>query len=100
MGAADAQPHWAIASLLGAVAAGIEANLDPGRRGEGDLYGTGEPLPATLADAAAGAGADRTIAEVLGEDPVHDYAALAELEWQAFIGSVGEWDRDRYLRRA
>jgi glutamine synthetase len=99
-GAADAQPHWAIASLLAAVVAGIAAGLDPGRRGEGDLYGTGEPLPATLADAAVAARADHTIAEVLGEDPVHDYAALAELEWRAFIGSVGEWDRDRYLRHA
>ena len=98
-GAADAQPHWAIASLLAAVAAGIEGGLDPGRRGEGDLYGTGEPLPATLADAVAAARTDHTIAEMLGENAVHDYAALAELEWQTFIGAVGDWDRDRYLRR-
>ncbi len=99
-GAADAQPHWAIASLLAAIAAGIEAGLDPDRRGEGNLYGTGEPLPATLADAVAAARADHTIAEILGEDAVHDYAALAELEWQAFVGAVGDWDRDRYLRQA
>jgi glutamine synthetase len=99
-GAADAQPHWAIAGLLAAIAVGIEAGLDPGRRGEGNLYGTGEPLPATLADAAAAARADHTIAEILGEDSVHDYADLAELEWRAFIGSVGDWDRARYLRRA
>jgi glutamine synthetase len=99
-GAADAQPHWAIASLLAAVAAGIEAGLHPGRRGQGDLYGTGEPLPATLADAVAAARADHTIAEILGEDAVHDYAALAELEWQAFIGAVGDWDRNRYLKLA
>jgi glutamine synthetase len=99
-GAADAQPHWAIASLLAAVVVGIEGGLDPGRRREGNLYGTGEPLPATLTDAAAAARADRTIAEILGEDSVHDYAELAELEWRAFIGSVGDWDRDRYLRRA
>jgi glutamine synthetase len=99
-GAADAQPHWAIASLLAAIAAGIEAGLDPDRRGEGNLYGTGEPLPATLADAVAAARADHTIADILGEDAVHDYAALAELEWHAFIGAVGDWDRDRYLRHA
>jgi glutamine synthetase len=99
-GAADAQPHWAIASLLAAVAAGIEDRLDPGPRGEGNLYGTGSPLSGTLAEAAAAARADHTIAEILGVDAVHDYAALADLEWQAFIGSVGEWDRDRYLRQA
>jgi glutamine synthetase len=99
-GAADAQPHWAIASLLAAVTAGIEAEADPGRRGEGNVYGTGEPLPSNLADAVAAARDDATVAEVLGEDAVHDYARLAELEWQAFIGSVGDWDRDRYLRSA
>jgi glutamine synthetase len=99
-GAADAQPHWAIASLLAAVAAGIEAGADPGLRGEGNVYGTGRPLPSTLADAVAAARNDATIAAVLGEDAVHDYAALAELEWQAFIGSVGDWDRERYLRSA
>jgi glutamine synthetase len=99
-GAADAQPHWAIASLLAAIAAGIEAGSEPGMRGKGDLYGTGEPLPATLADAVAAARADQTIAEILGEDAVHDYAALAELEWQAFIGAVGDWDRNRYLKLA
>jgi glutamine synthetase len=99
-GAADAQPHWAIASLLAAVAAGIEAGDDPGRRGEGNLYGTGRPLPGTLADGVAAARDDRAVAEILGEDSVHDYLALAELEWEAFVGSVGEWDRDRYLRRA
>ena len=30
------------------------ATLDPGEKGEGNLYGVGEPLPATLVDAVAG----------------------------------------------
>jgi glutamine synthetase len=97
-GAADAQPHWAIASLLGAVCAGIEAEHDPGQRGEGNLYSSGTPLPRTLADAVAAARRDETITEILGADAVHDVLALADLEWEAFIGSVGEWDRSRYLR--
>ncbi len=97
-GAADAQPHWAIASLLAAVGAGIEAELHPGERGEGDLYGTGEPLPRTLEKAVAAARGDAVLTEILGEDAVHDYLALADLEWELFIGSVSEWDRDRYLR--
>jgi glutamine synthetase len=99
-GAADAQPHWAIASLLAAVAAGIEDRQDPGHRGEGNAYGTGDPLPRTLADAVTAARVDRTIAELLGADAVHDYSRLAELEWDAFVGSVGDWDRVRYLRSA
>src|SRR6202042_1571418 len=57
-GAADAQPHWAIASMLAAVAAGIEARDDPGERGDGNLYASGRALPPTLADAIAATRAD------------------------------------------
>jgi glutamine synthetase len=97
-GAADAQPHWAIASALAAIAAGIEAADDPGQPGQGDLYRTGRPLPRTLAEAAVSARADDAIGEILGANAVHDVLALAELEWAAFTGSVTEWDRQRYLR--
>ena len=97
-GAADAQPHWAIASALAAIAAGIEAQDDPGSPGQGDLYRAGRPLPRTLADAVGAARADETVSHILGEDAVHDVVTLAELEWDAFVGSVTEWDRDRYLR--
>jgi glutamine synthetase len=99
-GAADAQPHWAIASLLATVCDGIESELDPGERGEGDLYRSGEPLPQTLEKAVAAARGDTTLTAILGEDAVHDYLALADLEWELFIGSVSQWDRDRYLRSA
>lgn len=97
-GAADAQPHWAVAATLAAVVAGIEERDDPGVRGTGDLYASGQPLPATLAAATAAARAGDTVAHILGEDAVHDFLALADLEWAAFTGSVTEWDRARYLR--
>jgi glutamine synthetase len=99
-GAADAQPYWAIASLLAAVIAGLEGDLDPGERGEGDLYAAGPRLARTLADGIAAARADRTVTEILGEDAVHDYLALAQAEWETFVGSVTDWDRERYLRSA
>ncbi|HEY4830766.1 MAG TPA: glutamine synthetase family protein [Solirubrobacteraceae bacterium] len=97
-GAADAHPHWAIAALLAAAIAGIEQGADPGRRGEGDLYRAGTRLPATLADGIAAARADSDIVEILGEDAVHDYLALAQAEWETFVSAVTEWDRERYLR--
>jgi glutamine synthetase len=97
-GAADAQSHWAIAGLLAAVAAGIEDGDDPGERGEGNLYNQGDPLPQTLLDGLTAARADERIVEILGEDAVHDYTALAEYEWNEFVGAVTDWDRDRYLR--
>jgi Glutamine synthetase, catalytic domain len=83
--------------IVGAQEAGITADRDPGPRRDGNLYTSGRPLPATLIDAIDAARADDTIAEILGEDAVHDFIALAQLEWQAFVGSVSEWDRCRYL---
>ena len=97
-GAADGQPHWAIAGLLAAVGAGIEGELDPGERGEGNLYTSGDPLPRTLAEATAAARQEAVVTDILGEDAVHDFLALADLEWEQFVGSVTEWDRHRYLR--
>jgi glutamine synthetase len=97
-GAADAEPHWATAAALAAIVAGLEAEqADPGAPGQGNLYGTGESLPSNLADGIAAARADAAIIEILGEDAVHDYTALAQHEWQTFLGAVTEWDRERYL---
>jgi glutamine synthetase len=93
----DANPYWAIAGLLAAVAAGIEDDADPGVRGEGYLYGEGAPLPTTLEAAIAATRADARLAATLGEAAVGDYAAIAESEWRAFTTEVSSWDLDRYL---
>ena len=55
-GAADAQPHWAVAGLLAAVVAGLEAGVDgaPARRGRGQPLRRGRPAAATLVDGVAG----------------------------------------------
>lgn len=95
---ADGQPHWAIAGVLAAILAGIEAEDDPGQPVTGDGYLQGAPLPATLADGISAARADQTMVELLGADAVHDLTTLATAEWRAFAGTVSQWDRDRYLR--
>jgi glutamine synthetase len=98
-GAADAQPHWAVAGALAAVVAGLEARADDvGDKREGNLYGEGHALPATLAAGVTAAREDDVVIEILGTDAVHDFTALAELEWDAFVGAVSDWDRSRYLR--
>jgi glutamine synthetase len=96
-GAADANPYWAIASVLAAVVVALEDGSAAGPKGAGNQYEHGEPLAATLADAVAAARADQRIIDVLGEDAVFDYTALAQGEWEAFAGAVTQWDRDRYL---
>lgn len=98
-GGADAEPHWAIAATLAAIVAAIEQEpADPGEPGEGNLYGVGDPLPSNLLAGINAARADETIVEILGEDAVHDYTKLAEYEWELYLSTVTDWDRDRYLR--
>ncbi|MGO9971552.1 MAG: glutamine synthetase family protein [Solirubrobacteraceae bacterium] len=97
-GAADAEPHWVIAATLAAIIAGLEREpADPGEPGQGNLYGSGEPLPGNLGEGIAAARADAVITEILGEDAVHDYTKLAQYEWESFLSAVTDWDRDRYL---
>ena len=76
---------------------GIEDGDDPGKRGEGYLYGVGDKLPTTLGDAVVAARADTRITELLGQAAVDDLLLLSEKEWQAFTTQVSAWDIDRYL---
>ncbi|WP_304116827.1 glutamine synthetase family protein [Mycolicibacterium bacteremicum] len=96
-GGSDANPYWLVASALAAVVAGIEAGRRPARAAGGNLYGSGTPLPESLAVAVALATRDDTIAEILGADSVADFAAIAHSEWQAYAGQVTDWERHRYL---
>lgn len=97
---ADANPYWAVASLLAAVIAGLEDGDQAAGRGRGDLYGTGQPLPRIPAEAADLARSDKRITNLLGEDAVHDYTLLVENDWAAYITTVTGWERDRYLELA
>jgi glutamine synthetase len=94
---ADANPYWATAALLAAVIAGIEDGEEPSARGSGNLYGKGPSLPKVPSEAAQLARSDKRITDILGEDAVHDYTLLVEKDWQAYITTVTEWERDRYL---
>lgn len=96
-GASDANPYWLAASALAAVIAGIEAGRRPPASESGNLYGKGTPLPESLGVALALATQDDTIAEILGEDSVHDFAAIARTEWQQYSHHVSDWERQRYL---
>jgi glutamine synthetase len=97
---ADANPYWAVASLLAAVIAGIEDGEEVAPRGSGDLYGTGQPLPRIPAEAVELARSDKRIADLLGDDAVYDYTLLVQQDWLAYITTVTGWERDRYLELA
>ncbi len=96
-GAADANPYWLVASALAAVVAGLEARRRPPTAESGNLYGSGTPLPESLAVAVALATRDDTITDILGADSVADFAAIAHSEWLEYSHQVTDWERKRYL---
>ena len=97
-GASDANPYWAIAGMLAAVCAGIEAKADPGTVMSGNLYDSGTPLPTTLIDSITAFRADTVIQGILGDDVCNDLCVISEREWGAFVSAVTQWDYDRYLK--
>ena len=99
-GASDSNPYWLIASALAAVVAGLEARREPPQLATGNLYGKGAPLPDSLRTAVALAVQDDTILDILGEQSVLDFAVLARSEWDAYVGHVSDWERQRYLTRS
>lgn len=65
--AANAEPHWAIAALLGSVLAGLDVEEPP-------LAPHGA-TPTSLQDAVAAANDDAALADILGRDAIAVYAA-------------------------
>ena len=88
-----------MAALLAAVVAGIDEAEEPPAKGAANQYGVGPRLPGTLAEAIAAARADTAITKILGDGAAHDFAALAESEWTAYVSEVTSWEQDRYLAR-
>ena len=94
---ADANPYWAVASVLAAVVAGIEQGLAPGERGQGELHATGRPLPRNVPEAVEAARSDTVISEILGDDAVFDYTLLVAADHAQVAGTVTDFERSRYL---
>ncbi len=79
---------------------GIEDHEELAPGGSGDLYGAGQALPRTPAEAAELARSDKRITGLRGDDAVHDYTPLVQQDWLAYITTVTGWERDRYLELA
>jgi glutamine synthetase len=95
---ADVNPYLALAGLLASVSDGINQRTDPGPPQAGDAYASSSPvLPTTLIDAAEAFSRSAFTAAAFGKDVVSHYHALAQFEWDEFLHSVTDWERDRYL---
>jgi glutamine synthetase len=96
---ADVNPYLALAGLLASVNDGIRQRIDPGPPQAGDAYAmsANPALPATLIEAADAFSRSPFTATAFGKDIVSHYHALAQFEWNEFLRSVTDWERDRYL---
>lgn len=88
---ADANPHVAVAAMLAAGLHGIERGLTPPP--------AGEPLPRTLAEAAARFETSERAHAAFGADVVAHYVRAARHELAAFEGAVTDWERRRGFER-
>ncbi|HVD02774.1 MAG TPA: glutamine synthetase family protein [Candidatus Dormibacteraeota bacterium] len=98
---ADVNPYLVLSGVLASILDGMRSGADPGPARIGDAYATTgtspTPLPITL-EAAASRFRDSPFAnETFGANVVQHYAAVADFEWQQFLGAVTDWERLRYL---
>jgi glutamine synthetase len=100
--------HLGLAMSLAAGLDGIERELEPPEPYTSSAYGGSERelaelglsrLPRTLHEAINELEADPIARDALGEELTDTYVKLKRDEWDAYLGHVSGWDRDRYLRQ-
>ena len=101
LGSADANPYIALAACLGAGLYGIEHELEPAARVEGNAYEQDHPehlsLPATLEQAASALRESATARDLFGADFVDHYAASREWECREYRRHISDWELSRYF---
>jgi len=102
-----ANPYLACAAMLAAGLDGIENKMDPGQVNASNLYEVPEEdlrrrkikfLPTTLSKAVDCFEQDEVLQDALGKPYAAYYAGVKRDEWREFHQSVGQWERDRYLK--
>ena len=97
---ADVNPYLALAAVLAAGLAGIDAGLELEPACEGNAYESGHPrVPATLHEARALFLDSALARDAFGEEVVEHYANAARVELAAFDAAVTDWERVRGFER-
>lgn len=96
----DANPYLAVAALLAAGLAGVDAQLAPVPPFSGDAYRANAPrVPSSLAEAVALFGASELAGRAFGAEVVAHYVRAGEVEREAFGSAVTDWERVRGFER-
>lgn len=95
---ADVNPYLGLAGLLASMLDGIQSGTEPALPRTGNAYNDAPSiLPATLLEAAAAFSRSDFAAATFGKDVIQHYRAIAEFEWNEFLHSVTDWERNRYF---
>jgi glutamine synthetase len=98
---ADANPYLAIAALLAAGLAGLEARREPGPAFRGDVYAAADlpQVPRSLAEALAEFEQSRLAREAFGDAVVLHLLHFARSEAAGLEARVSDVERARYFER-
>ena len=98
---ADANPYLAIAALLAAGLAGVEARLEPGPAFRGDVYAAADlpQVPRSLGEAAAEFERSALAHQAFGEAVVAHLLHFARSEAAGLESRVSDTERARYFER-
>ena len=101
LGAADANPHIALAAALASGLYGIEHELEPTPQVTGNAYEQEHPAELSLAtslfEAAGRLRQSQAANELFGQEFVEHYAATREWEEREFRKHVTDWELSRYF---
>ena len=99
--AADCNPYLALAAAIASGLHGIEADLSPEPKVEGNAYDKKFPkklqLPTTLFEAAGRLKASKVARDMFGDVFVDHYAASREWEEREFRKHITDWEMERYF---
>jgi len=95
---ADANPYLVIAAALAIGYLGMQEKIEPRAPVEGNAYALPSTLPRDLHAALDALANCPELVNWLGADFVHVYSAVKRAEWRKYVGTITEWEREKYFK--
>ncbi len=93
----DCNPYLGIAASLACGYLGLIEGTEPRPEFKGDAYNTDADIPKHLSESIELFRENKAMHHVLGEDFCRIYAAVKDVEYQAFLQVISPWEREHLL---
>jgi len=93
----DCNPYLGIAASLACGYLGLVEGKEPRAEFKGDAYNTDADIPKHLSESIELFRKNKAMHHVLGEDFCRIYAAVKNVEYQAFLQVISPWEREHLL---